>query len=74
MNEIEVSGFNIHDYADPSVGIFETDWELRGDMIFDSKEDLAKFKGELVKLFNEYFAQGRISVQTFEEIKKLNEI
>jgi len=41
---IEIKGFRITDYGDPSVGIFRADWELSGEFYFEDEEDLKNFK------------------------------
>lgn len=62
---IKVRGFSIMFKGDPSVGIFDSRWELSGDFYFDDKEELEAFRKELQTLYENYC--GEVTIETFEE-------
>ena len=62
---IRVKGFYIMFKGDPSVGIFDSRWELNGDFYFDDKEELEGFRKELQTLYENYC--GEVTIETFEE-------
>lgn len=65
---IETKGFQIHFSGDPSVGIFDADWEIAGPFIFDCEEDFEAFKEELLGAFGYVADRPCLCIATFEEI------
>jgi len=65
MDIIEVSGFHIVSQGDPSVGMFDAEWEIRNNFYFDNQKELDEFKEELSKLFEGYV--GDVTIETFDE-------
>lgn len=63
---IEATGFFVHFNGDSSVGIFDRDWEIKGDFQFDSKEEFEQFKEKLKETW-EYCSDTPIYVESFEE-------
>jgi len=62
---IKTKGFNIMFKGDPSVGIFDSRWELNGDFYFDNQQELEDFRKELQGLYENYC--GEVTIETFEE-------
>ena len=66
---IETKGFIIVSWSDPSVGIFERRWEVRGDYIFDTQEELDDFRESLKQTWEQHVDE--IShVISFEELER----
>jgi len=66
---IEVTGFSIIDYGDPSVGLLKREWVLKGDFVFENSIELEIFRRDLKYLYFESF-DASVVVKTFEEIEK----
>lgn len=62
---IRVKGFYITSTGDPSVGIFDSLWELSGDFYFDNQQELEDFRKELQLLYENYC--GEVKIETHEE-------
>lgn len=65
---IEVTGFSIIDYGDPSVGLLKREWELKGEFLFENKLELELFRREIRYIYFETF-DASVVVKTFEEIE-----
>jgi hypothetical protein len=63
---IKVTGFYIIFKGDPSVGIFDSQWELRGDFLFDTQDELEEFRAHLSLTYESYVGE-RCQILTFEE-------
>lgn len=72
-DEVRVSGFIIEEENDRSVGIFGSSYELKGDFIFQCKEDLEAFRAKLLEAF-EYVSDPLPSIMTFEERERIIKI
>lgn len=69
-DEVRVSGFIIEEENDRSVGIFGSTYELKGDFIFQCKEDLEAFRAKLFEAF-EYVSDPLPTIMTFEEREQI---
>lgn len=65
MSIIEIDGFHVTSYGDPSVGIFDAEWKVSEKFYFDNQEELDEFKKGLSELFENYC--GEVSIETFNE-------
>ena len=72
MEDIHVTGFQIHAPGDPSVGIFPAYWDLKGDFYFQEQQDLEDFTQALAETFENYAVDDKVEVRTFEQIKEEN--
>lgn len=69
---INTSGFTVHFYGDPSVGIFSETWRIEGDFCFDSEHDYKTFKSRISEAF-EYCCGEATEVMSFEEIEAVED-
>ena len=65
MSIIEIDGFHVTSYGDPSVGMFDAEWKVSEKFYFDNQEELDDFKKGLSELFENYC--GEVSIETFNE-------
>ena len=65
MEEIKTKGFYVTSYGDPSVGINDAIWTVKGGFFFNSEEELEEFRKGLLELFES--VADNLSVCTFEE-------
>lgn len=65
MSIMEVDGFHVVSPGDPTVGIFDAEWEVSEKFYFDNQQELDDFKKGLSELFENYC--GEVSIMTFNE-------
>lgn len=66
MDNINSKGFYIMYSGDPSVGIFDQIWEIKGDFFFDTQDELDEFKNQLIETWLT-ISDGPLTIESFED-------
>ena len=59
------TGYYINHFGDPSVGLFDQRWELKGEFVFDDQEEEDEFISKTQDAF-ELVCGERVGVESFE--------